>query len=101
MAACGSKTRGLLASLLLGESPEEIDKAIDVDHTHRRALPKPMPVFIVYHTADVESDGSIAFRGDPYQRDPEVWAYLSRARTAPMAQRIGRPSNRKGEDWTS
>jgi murein L,D-transpeptidase YcbB/YkuD len=79
----------LLASLLLGESPEEIDKAIDVNHTHRRALPKPLPVFIVYHTADVESDGSIAFYGDPYQRDDEVWAYLSRAEKAPVAERNG------------
>ena len=79
----------ILASLLLGESPEEIDKAIDVNHTHRRALPKPLPVFIVYHTADVESDGSIAFYGDPYQRDDEVWAYLSRAEKAPVAERNG------------
>ncbi len=79
----------LLASLLLGESPEEIDKAIDVNHTHRRALPKPLPVFIVYHTADVESDGSIAFYGDPYQRDDEVWAYLSRSEQAPVAQKNG------------
>jgi murein L,D-transpeptidase YcbB/YkuD len=87
----------LLASLLLGESPEEIDKAIDVNHTHRRALPKPLPVFIVYHTADVESDGSIAFYGDPYQRDDEVWAYLSRAEKAPVAQRNGLHSTIMGK----
>jgi murein L,D-transpeptidase YcbB/YkuD len=79
----------ILASLLLGESPEEIDKAIDVNHTHRRALPKPVPVFIVYQTTDVESGGSIAFYGDPYRRDEEVWAYLSRAEQAPVAQRFG------------
>jgi L,D-transpeptidase YcbB len=78
-----------LASLLLGANPEEIERAIDIDHTHRRALPKPLPVFIVYHTADVESDGSIAFYGDPYRRDPGVWAYLSRAESRPMAQRSG------------
>jgi murein L,D-transpeptidase YcbB/YkuD len=76
-----------LASLLLGENPEEIDEAIDVGRTHSRTLPKPVPVFIVYRTAIPESDGSIAFRGDPYQRDPRVWAYLSRARELPVAQR--------------
>ena len=78
-----------LASLLLGESPEEIDKAIDVNHTHRRRLPKPLPVFIVYQTAGLESDGSIAIYGDPYQRDEEVWAYLSKAEKAPLAQGNG------------
>lgn len=87
----------LLASLLLGESPEEIDKAIEVNHTHRRALPKPLPVFIVYHTADVESDGSIAFYGDPYQRDDEVWAYLSRAEKAPETERNGLRSTVMGK----
>ncbi len=76
-----------LASLLLGITPEEIDRAIDVDRTHRRALPKPIPVFIVYRTAVPESDGSIAFRGDPYERDPAIWAYLSRAREQSIAQR--------------
>jgi L,D-transpeptidase YcbB len=79
----------VLASLLLDESPEKINQAIDVDRTHSRALPKPVPVFIIYRTAVVESDGSIAFRGDPYHRDDAVWAYLSRAEQAPVAQRIG------------
>jgi L,D-transpeptidase YcbB len=79
----------VLASLLLDESPEKIDQAIDVNRTHSRPLPKPVPVLIVYRTAVVESDGSIAFRGDPYHRDDAVWAYLSRAEQAPMAQRNG------------
>ena len=78
-----------LASLLLGATPEQIDQAINVDRTHRRLLPKPIPVFIVYRTAVPESDGSIAFRGDPYERDAAVWAYLSRAREASIAQRSG------------
>jgi murein L,D-transpeptidase YcbB/YkuD len=77
----------VLASLLLDESPEKIDAAIDVVRTHSRALPKPIPVFIVYRTAVVESDGSIAFRGDPYHRDDAIWAYLSRAEQAPLAQK--------------
>jgi murein L,D-transpeptidase YcbB/YkuD len=89
----------LLAALLLEESPEDIDKAIDVTRTHSRALPKPVPVFIVYHTADVESDGSIAFYGDPYDRDGAVWAYLSRAEQTAIAQRFGGNSpNREKTD---
>jgi L,D-transpeptidase YcbB len=78
-----------LASLLLNASPEAIDKAIDTNRTHGRALPQPVPVFIVYRTAIPESDGAIAFRGDPYARDAAVWAYLSRARQAAVAQRSG------------
>ena len=76
-----------LASLLLGVSPERIDQAIAVDRTHARALPKPVPVFILYRTVVPESDGRIAFRGDPYGRDPEIWAYLSRARDLRVAQK--------------
>ncbi len=85
----------VLAALLLGASREDIDQAIAVDRTHRRALPKPVPVFIVYRTAVAESDGAIAFRGDPYQRDAAVWAYLSRARETPVAQRSGAGSANK------
>ena len=79
----------VLASLLLDESPEKIDQSINVDRTHSSALPRPVPVFIVYRTAVVESDGSIAFRSDPYRRDEAVWAYLSRAEQVPLAQKFG------------
>ena len=77
----------LLASLLLSENEDAIDRAIGVGHTHSRALPRPLPVFIVYRTAIVESDGAIGFRGDPYDRDAEVWSYLSRARRPALAER--------------
>jgi murein L,D-transpeptidase YcbB/YkuD len=75
-----------LAVLLLGQPLEAIDKGIAAGHTSRRALPAPMPVFIVYQTAYVESDGSIQFRGDPYERDEEIWRYLTRAQRLPVAQ---------------
>ena len=75
-----------LAVMLLGQSVESIDKGIAAGHTSRRVLPAPMPVFIVYQTAYVESDGSIQFRGDPYDRDEEVWRYLTRAQQLPIAQ---------------
>jgi murein L,D-transpeptidase YcbB/YkuD len=76
-----------LAAMLLGVGRETIDQNIDTDRTHRRKLPRPIPVFIVYRTAIPESDGSVAFRGDPYDRDGEIWAYLSRAHRGAMAQK--------------
>jgi L,D-transpeptidase YcbB len=75
-----------LAVLLLGQTPEAIDKGIAAGHTTRRALPAAMPVFLVYRTVYVESDGSIQFRADPYQRDNEIWRYLTRAQQLPVAQ---------------
>lgn len=86
-----------LASLLLDQPPQAIDQAINLDRTHRRGLPKPLPVFIVYRTAVVESDGSIAFRGDPYDRDGAIWARLSRARQMNFAQESAAKSTNKAK----
>jgi len=85
----------ILAVMLLGQSVESIDKGIATGHTSRRVLPAPMPVFIVYQTAYVESDGSIQFRGDPYDRDEEIWRYLTRTQQLPVAQDSA-ASQRKG-----
>lgn len=85
----------MLAVKLLGRPEETIDKGIATGRTSRRALPVPMPVFLVYQTAYVESDGSIQFRGDPYERDEEIWRYLTRAQQLPIAQDSG-AGQRKG-----
>jgi L,D-transpeptidase YcbB len=66
----------VLAQLLLDQSAEAIDKGIALGYTNRRGLPAPLPIFIVYQTAYVESDGSIQFRSDPYERDGEIWQHL-------------------------
>jgi L,D-transpeptidase YcbB len=84
-----------LAAHLLGQGPEVIDKGIASGRTHRRALPAPMPILIVYQTAYVESDGSIQFRADPYERDDGIWHYLTRAQQLPIAQEAA-TSQRKG-----
>jgi murein L,D-transpeptidase YcbB/YkuD len=76
----------VLAALLLGQSPEAIDKGIAVGTTNRRALPAPMPIFIVYQTAFVESDGSLQYHSDPYDRDDEIWQHLTRSQQPPLAQ---------------
>jgi len=84
-----------LAELLLGQSPEAIDKGISRGYTNRRSLPSPLPIFIVYQTAYAESDGSIRFSSDPYERDDEIWQHLTRAQRSPVAQ-DGALGQRKG-----
>jgi len=75
-----------LAQLLLGQSPEAVDKGIALGYTNRRALPSPVPIFIVYQTAFVESNGSIQFSSDPYERDDEIWQHLMGSQQPPLAQ---------------
>jgi L,D-transpeptidase YcbB len=84
-----------LAAMLLGVGPEAVDKGIGTARTHRRALPAPMPILIVYQTAYVDADGSIQFRADPYDRDDEIWRYLTRAQQLPVAQETA-ATQRKG-----
>jgi len=67
-----------LAGLLLEQSPEAVDKGIARGASTRRALPAPFPIFIVYQTAYLESDNTIQFRPDRYERDDEIWQHLIR-----------------------
>lgn len=75
-----------LAALLLGQAQGAIDKGIASGHTNRRTLPGPMPILLVYQTAYIESDGTVQFRSDPYERDDEIYRRLSRAQRLPLAQ---------------
>ena len=65
-----------LAALLMQEPVDAINHEIATGGTNRRALPKPVPVFVVYETAFAEFDGRLQFRPDAYGRDAEVWQYL-------------------------
>jgi len=85
----------VLAQLLLEQSPKAIDKGISRGYTNSRPLPSPLPIFIVYQTAYAESNGSIQFSSDPYQRDDEIWQHLTRAQRSPVAQDVA-VSQRKG-----
>ena len=85
-----------LAVMLLGQSVEGIDKGIAAGHTTRRALPVPMPVFVVYQTAFLDSKGTVAFVPDAYQRDAEIWQHLQPLRQAPVAQQE-QPAARRGQ----
>ena len=84
-----------LAMLLLGQPSQVIEKGIASGRTGRRALPAPMPIFIVYQTAYVESNGSIQYHADPYERDDEIWHHLTRTQRLPVAQESA-AAQRKG-----
>jgi L,D-transpeptidase YcbB len=66
-----------LASLLLQEPVGSVNEAISAGSTHREYLPRSLPVFIVYQTVSVGSDGAVQFLPDPYDRDQEIADQLS------------------------
>jgi hypothetical protein len=44
--------------------------------TTRKNLPIPVPVFVVYQTAFLDTDGKLQVRPDFYDRDAEIWQQL-------------------------
>ncbi len=83
-----------LASLLLGIPEDEITKNINTGTTYRHALAQPLPVFIVYQTAFIDSDGTLEFRPDVYQRDTDIAQHLLSRAQPPLAQQS--PANQRG-----
>jgi len=69
-----------LASLLLQQPIDTINSAIATGSTIRSSLPAPVPVFVVYQTAYVDTNGTLQFRPDVYGRDAAIWAHLQRAK---------------------
>jgi murein L,D-transpeptidase YcbB/YkuD len=69
-----------LAALLMQEPIEAIEQTIATGSTTRSDLPAPVPVFVVYQTAFLDSDGTLQFRPDVYHRDPEIWPYVDPVR---------------------
>ena len=65
-----------LAALLMQQPIDAIDQAIATDTTTWGALPKPVPVFVVYETAFADVEGQPQFRADIYGRDAEIWRSL-------------------------
>lgn len=76
-----------LASLLLRQPTEAVNSGIAGGATNRRNLPSPVSVFVVYQTAFVDTDGTLQFRADVYNRDSEIWPHLHSVRQAPVAER--------------
>ncbi|MBB5372734.1 L,D-transpeptidase scaffold domain-containing protein [Acidocella aromatica] len=67
-----------LAALLTKQSINTINQEIAEGSTSRSNLPIPVPVFVVYQTAFLDTNGTLQFRPDFYNRDPEIWQLLHR-----------------------
>jgi len=65
-----------LAALVMQQPIDAIDQKIAAGATTLNALPRPVPVFVVYQTAFADDDGRLQFRPDVYRRDGEIWTYL-------------------------
>jgi murein L,D-transpeptidase YcbB/YkuD len=65
-----------LAEYLLRDSakwnPEAIAAAIAKQETRTVTLPQPTPIYLLYFTAWVDSDGTVQFRDDIYTRDVKL-----------------------------
>ncbi|WP_158925232.1 L,D-transpeptidase family protein [Acidisphaera sp. S103] len=66
------------AALLMRQPIDAIDQGIAMGGTTRNDLPTPVPVFVVYQTAFVDTDGTLRFCADFYNRDAEIWRQLQR-----------------------
>ena len=80
-----------LAALLMQKPIDTINQMIVMDGTILSNLQPPVPVFVVYQTAFVDTDGTLQFRPDFYQRDPEIWQQLQRGQDR-VAQADNRPT---------
>ncbi|MDE2463063.1 MAG: L,D-transpeptidase family protein [Alphaproteobacteria bacterium] len=77
---------GKLAELALEGSvtdpAQALRAAIATGQTQRLALLRPLAVYLLYWTAQVEHDGEVAFWPDRYDRDPPLLAKLEPPATA-------------------
>lgn len=67
-----------LAALLLKKPLDAIHEALAPGDTLRKPLPRPVPVFVLYHTAFAGPDGAVQFRPDFYGRDARLAQELRR-----------------------
>ncbi|CAA0079460.1 Uncharacterised protein [Halioglobus japonicus] len=68
-----------LAELLLDDpnwDQAAIASVIDAKKTKRVSLRQSIPIYLVYWTVEVQDDGSVDFKSDPYQRDAPLLAAL-------------------------
>jgi murein L,D-transpeptidase YcbB/YkuD len=64
------------AALLMDQPIDVINQGIATGNTTRVDLPTPVPVFVVYQTAFVDTVGTLQFRPDFYNRDAAIWRSL-------------------------
>lgn len=66
------------AALLMDEPIGVIDQGIAAGDTTRNDLQTPVPVFVVYQTAFLDTAGTLQFRPDFYSRDAAIWRSLQK-----------------------
>ncbi len=90
-----------LAELLLAGNPgwdrARIEAVIAGGETRRVYLEQPMPVRLLYRTADVDEDGQVNFRDDIYDRDGPLLAALDQPFRPTFQLRPERLSERAAE----
>ncbi len=82
-----------LVELLLDDpqqwSRAAIDDTIAARQTRRISLANPVPIYLVYWTVQVEDDGEVHFKRDPYDQDGALLKALERP-LVPDAARVSR-----------
>jgi murein L,D-transpeptidase YcbB/YkuD len=83
------------AALLMRQPIDTIDQGIAMGGTTRNNLPTPVPVFVVYQTAFVDTDGTLQFGPDFYNRDAKIWQQLQKRPQGrePAAMADNRPTS--------
>jgi L,D-transpeptidase YcbB len=66
-----------------------IDAIVETRQTRRIALVTPVPIYLVYWTVQVEDDGEVHFKRDPYNQDPVLLHALEQP-LVPNAARLAR-----------
>jgi L,D-transpeptidase YcbB len=79
---------------LLLDDPQQwsraaIDDTIAARQTRRISLANPVPIYLVYWTVQVEDDGEVHFKRDPYDQDGALLKALERP-LVPDAARVSR-----------
>lgn len=89
-----------LAELLLASNPgwdrARIEAVIASGETRRVYLARPMPVRLLYRTADIGADGAVLFRDDVYDRDPPLLAALDQPFQPVFPRVVPRSLEREG-----
>ena len=86
------------AALLTDQPLDVINQGIATGDTIRNQLRKPVPVFVVYQTAFADTQGTLQFRPDFYNRDAAIWQALQEHQLPPHGVALHATRIGAGED---
>ena len=87
-----------LAQLALGWDAAKVDDATASGVTVRDALPRTIPLFVLYRTVVVDSGGAVVFRPDVYGWDAKLSAALAASRPISKPPALLHPALGPGVD---